>query len=99
MRRVDAVGAGYPLALPCRLSIRESPSYIRSMHLELSDEQAALLAKELRDLIDGDRYFLSPRVRTLQEILDMIRPQPVRKPPPPLRPYEPPKMGRYRRRR
>ena len=30
------------------------------------------LAKEIRDLIDGDRYFLSPRVRTLQEILHMI---------------------------
>jgi hypothetical protein len=55
------------------------------MHLELSEEQAALLAKELRGLIDGDRYFLSRRVRTLQEILDMVRPPPVREPLPPLR--------------
>jgi hypothetical protein len=57
------------------------------------------LAKEIHDLIDGDRYFLSPRARTLQEILHMIRPQPVRESAPPLRNYEPPEIGRYRRRR
>ena len=32
------------------------------------------LAKEIRDLIVGDLYFLSRRVRTLQEILHMVRP-------------------------
>jgi hypothetical protein len=68
------------------------------MILDLSDEQAELLAKELRDLIDGDKYFLSPRVRTLIEILNMIRPEPIREPLPPLRSYEPPKRGRYKRR-
>jgi hypothetical protein len=47
------------------------------MNLQLSDEQAAALERELRDLIDADRYFLSPRVRTLREILNKIRPEPV----------------------
>jgi hypothetical protein len=68
------------------------------MTLDLSDEQAALLARELRDLIDGDRFFLSPRVRTLREILNMIRSEPFRQPVPPLRSYEPPRMGPYKRR-
>jgi hypothetical protein len=81
------------------LPIRESVSYIREMHLKLCDKQAALLVKELRALIDGDRYFLSPRVRTLQEILDMIRPTARREPMAPLRTYEPPRRGRYARRR
>jgi hypothetical protein len=81
------------------LPIRGSVAYISDMNLQLSDEQAVILAKELRDLIDGDRYFLSPRVRTLQQILDMIRPPPVREPLPPLRDYEPPSRGRYTQRR
>jgi hypothetical protein len=42
----------------------------------------------LRDLI-GDKYSLSPRVRTLREVLNMIRPEPIREPLPPLRSYEP----------
>jgi hypothetical protein len=84
---------------PEGLPIRGSVAYISDMNLQLSDEQAVILAKELRDLIDGDRYFLSPRVRTLQQILDMIRPPPVREPLPPLRDYEPPSRGRYTQRR
>jgi hypothetical protein len=39
------------------------------MNLELTDEQAELLAREFRDLIDADRYFQSPRVQILREIL------------------------------
>jgi hypothetical protein len=89
-----SVGCAVPV-----MATGDSQSYIPRMQIELSDEQAALLARELRGLIDSDRFFLSPRVRTLQEILDMIRPQPIREPPPALRNYEPPKMGRYRRRR
>jgi hypothetical protein len=99
MRRVVAAGTDCSPTHPLRLPIRDSLSYISLMQLEISDEQAELLARELRDLIDGDRYFLSPRVRTLQEILDMIRPPPVREPPPPLKLYEPPRGGRYARRR
>jgi hypothetical protein len=37
------------------------------MNLELSDEQAALLEKELTAIIENDRYFLSPRIQTLRE--------------------------------
>jgi hypothetical protein len=81
------------------LPIRELASYISEMHLELSEEQAELLARELRGLIDADKYFLSTRVRGLQQILDMIRPRPARKTLPPLKTYEPPTRGRYARRR
>jgi hypothetical protein len=34
------------------------------MNLELTDEQAAALLKELNEIIDGDRYFMSQRIRT-----------------------------------
>jgi len=67
------------------------------MNLELSDEETALLETELRNILDNDRYFLSPRVRTLREILNKIRPEPVREPLPPMRHYEPPSRGRYHR--
>jgi hypothetical protein len=69
------------------------------MNLELSDEQAATLERELTAIVDGDRYFLSPRIRTLREIRNMIRPEPTREPLPPTRVYEPPLAGRYRSRR
>jgi hypothetical protein len=42
--------------------------------LHLSVEQAAALEKELTAIIDGDRYFLSPRIQMLREIRNMIRP-------------------------
>jgi hypothetical protein len=48
--------------------------------IELSDEQAAALEKELAAIIDGDRYFLSPRSRMLREILHKLRPEPKREP-------------------
>ena len=50
------------------------------MNLELSDEQAAALERELRRIIDDDRYPLSPRIQMLREIRNMIRPEPVREP-------------------
>ena len=68
------------------------------MNLELSDEQAAALEKELTAIIDGDRYFLSPRIQMLREIRNMIRPEPERQPLPEPKRYEPPRGGRYRRR-
>src|SRR5215472_1843559 len=46
------------------------------MNLDLTDEQSEALARLLRSAIDDDRYPLSPRVRTLQEILDQLRPPP-----------------------
>jgi hypothetical protein len=36
------------------------------MNLDLTDEETALLLRELNGLIDGDRYFLSPRIKTLK---------------------------------
>jgi hypothetical protein len=81
-----------------RLAIRESPSHIGRMNLELSDEQAAALEKELTAIIEGDRYFLSPRIQKLRGIRNMIRPEPVREPLPEPKRYAPPPAGRYRRR-
>ena len=68
------------------------------MLLDLSDEQAAALERELTAIIDGDRYFLSPRVQMLREILNLIRAEPKREPLPEPKHYEPPRGGRYRRR-
>ena len=68
-------------------------------HLELSDEEEAALIKELDNIVERDRYPLSLRVQTLRAILGKLRPEPVRKPLPPLKVYEPPSKGRYRRRR
>jgi hypothetical protein len=51
--------------------------------------------KELDHIIDGDRYFLSPRIRTLKAIRAKIRPDPAREPPPPPpKRYEPPRAKR-----
>ena len=62
------------------------------MHLDLTDEEAAALLKELDGLIDGDRYFLSPRIKTLKAIRAKLRPEPVREPlPPPPKVYAPPR--------
>jgi hypothetical protein len=69
------------------------------MHLDLTDEETAALLKELDGLIDGDRYFLSPRVKTLKTIRAKIRPEPVREPlPPPSKRYEPPRATARQRR-
>ena len=53
------------------------------MYLELTDDEAAALLKELDGIIDGDRYFLSTRIKTLKAIRTKIRPEPAREPPPP----------------
>jgi hypothetical protein len=68
------------------------------MNLQLSDEQAALLARGLT-AINDDRYFLSPRIQMLREIRNMIRPEPKREPLPEPKHYEPPRSIRGRRRR
>jgi hypothetical protein len=70
------------------------------MTLELTDEQAAALLKELNDIIAGDRYFVSQRIRTLKEIRAKIRPEPIREPlPPPPKQYAPPRATAAKRRR
>jgi hypothetical protein len=69
------------------------------MHLYLSDDETAALTRLLRKAIDDDRYPLSPRIRTLQGILDQIVPPIDRELLPPLKTYEPPRFTRGRRRR
>jgi hypothetical protein len=61
------------------------------MNLQLTDEQAAFLARELTAIIDGNRYLLSPRIQTLREIRNMIRPEPEPEPLPERKRYEPPR--------
>jgi hypothetical protein len=70
------------------------------MNLDLTDEEAAALLRELDGIIDGDSYFLSTRIKTLKLIRAKIRPQPVREPlPPPPKRYEPPPAAARQRRR
>jgi len=69
------------------------------MPLELTDEETAALAEELHNIVENDRYPLSPRIQTLKAILGKIRPEPVRKPLPPLQHFEPPRATAARRRR
>ena len=70
------------------------------MTLELTDDEAALLLKELNGIIDGDRYFLSDGIRTLKAIRAKIRPEPVREPPgPPPKRYAPLRATTASRRR
>jgi hypothetical protein len=69
------------------------------MNLDLTDEETAALLRELDHIIDGDRHFLSPRIRTLSAIRDKIRPPPIREPLPPPKHYAPPRSTAARRRR
>jgi len=46
------------------------------MNLDLTDEEAAALLRQLGRIIDGDRYFRSPRIKTLKAIRTKIRPEP-----------------------
>ncbi len=70
------------------------------MNLDLTDEETAALMGELDGLIDGDRYFMSPRVKTLRAIRAKMRLEPVREPlPPPPKQYAPPRATAKQRRR
>jgi hypothetical protein len=70
------------------------------MNLELSDEQAATLLGELDNIIDGDRFQFSARVRMLKAIRAKILPEPAREPlPPPPKQYAPPRTSAAKRRR
>ena len=68
-------------------------------HLDLSDDEAAALTQELHDIVESDRYPLSPRIRTLRAILDKLGPEPTREPLPPIKNYDPPRATAARRRR
>jgi hypothetical protein len=68
-------------------------------HLDLSDDEAAALIQELHDIVENDRYPFSPRIRTLRAILAKLRPEPARKPLPPLKVYASPRAAAAKRRR
>jgi hypothetical protein len=58
-----------------------TPIYFGVMqHLDLSDEEAAALIKELADITGNDRYPFSQRIQTLRAILAKLRPEPAREP-------------------
>jgi hypothetical protein len=71
---------------------------MHGMTIDLSDEETALLLSELDNIIDSDRFFLSPRITTLKTIRTKLRPELVREPLPPRKHYEPPR-GTARKRR
>jgi hypothetical protein len=68
-------------------------------HLDLSAEEATALVALLTRTVDGDRYPLSPRIRTLKAILNKLRPEPIREPLPPPKVYAPLRATAARRRR
>jgi hypothetical protein len=43
------------------------------MNLDLNEVQTEVLVRELSQIIQGDRYPLSPRIVTLKEILGQLR--------------------------
>jgi hypothetical protein len=58
-----------------------------------------VLVKTLKRAIDGDRYFLSARVRVLQSILGRLEPQKPAPPPlPPVQFFAPPRATAKQRR-
>jgi hypothetical protein len=69
------------------------------MNLELNEVQTEVLIRELSQIVQNDRYPLSPRIVALKEILGKLRPEPEREPLPPRRNYELPSKGGYSRRR
>jgi hypothetical protein len=64
------------------------------MNLNLTDEETAALLRELDRIVDGDRFPLSPRIRSLTTIRNKLRPPQVREPLPPPRVYAPPRAKR-----
>src|SRR6266478_1431064 len=73
--------------LSWRLALRDGrsgPHILGVMqHLELSDDEAAALIKELADITGNDRYPFSSRIQTLRAILAKLRPEHAREPSPP----------------
>jgi hypothetical protein len=68
-------------------------------HLDMSDDEAAALMKELHDTVHNDPHPPSPRFRTLKDILARLRLEPVREPLPPPKFYAPPRATAVRRQR
>jgi hypothetical protein len=77
---------------------RSHPHMRVMQHLDLTDEEAAVLTKELANITGNDRYPFSARIQTLKAIRAKLRPELAREPLPPSKHFEPPSMGRYKRR-
>jgi hypothetical protein len=60
------------------------------MLIDLTEEESAVLLRELDGIIASDRYYLSPRITALKAIRSKIRPEPARAPLSPRKSYEPP---------
>jgi hypothetical protein len=86
------VTASAPLQLPVASQTRrhELTAIPMGMILDLTDDETAALLRELDDVIDRDRYFLSTPIQTLKAIRAKIRPEPERPPLPPVQMYAPP---------
>jgi hypothetical protein len=67
-------------------------------HLDLSDEEEAVLAVELVELISRAKYPFSDHVRTLGAILNELRPEPAHEPPPSPKAYAAPRGSASQRR-
>jgi hypothetical protein len=67
--------------------------------VDYTDDEKIALIRELDRIIEDDSYPLSPRIMTLKAIRSKLRPEPIRESLPPIKYYEPPRAGRYRRRR
>jgi hypothetical protein len=61
------------------------------MHLDLSDDEATALTQELHEIVEHDRYPVSPCIRTLRAILAKLKPEPAAKPLPSPKVYAPPR--------
>jgi len=53
---------------------------------DLSPDDKAIIAEQLRQTIAADRFPLSPRIKALKTVLDKLAPQVPRPEPPPLKP-------------
>jgi hypothetical protein len=68
------------------------------MNLDLSDEEAAALIKDLDDITGNDRYRFSERMRSLRAILAKLKPEPGWEPSLPATVYAPPRATAASRR-
>ena len=94
-KTICASGRPSPFVMTKRRAEVASRSFNVSgtMNLELTDEHAAALLRELDHLIESDRFPLSPRILTLKAIRAKLRPEPAREPFPPPKHYAPPRVG------
>jgi hypothetical protein len=70
------------------------------MKLDLTDDERAELIRALRQIVEYDRFPLSPRVKALRAVLDKLEPPaPKPEPLPPMRPPGEPTLAQQRKRR